>query len=99
MSYFSLSLRVAGALIALLPGAGLVAAQADVPVPKSSAPAKTFPADLVKAGESSFGQNCAFCHGKDTGGGESGPDLTRSKLVGEDVNGEKLGPVIRNGQG
>ena len=29
----------------------------------------------------SFSQDCAFCHGRDAGGGETGPDLTRSKLV------------------
>jgi cytochrome c oxidase cbb3-type subunit 3 len=54
--------------------------------------------ELVKAGESSFVQQCAFCHGRDTGGGEDGPDLTRSKLVTEDVGGDKIGPVVRNGR-
>src|SRR6202043_263137 len=52
----------------------------------------------VKAGESSFVQQCAFCHGRDTGGGEDGPDLTRSKLVAEDKGGDKIGPVVRNGR-
>src|SRR5437016_11002553 len=55
-------------------------------------------ADLVKAGESTFVQQCAFCHGRDTGGGESGPDLTRSKLVADDVDGSQIGPVVRNGR-
>ncbi|MBW8747690.1 MAG: c-type cytochrome [Acidobacteria bacterium] len=45
-----------------------------------------------------FIQNCAFCHGKDAGGGETGPDLTRSKLVTGDKNGEAIGAVIRNGR-
>jgi cytochrome c oxidase cbb3-type subunit 3 len=54
--------------------------------------------EVVKAGESSFVQQCAFCHGRDTGGGEDGPDLTRSKLVAEDVGGDKIGPVVRNGR-
>ena len=49
--------------------------------------------ELVKAGESSFVQQCAFCHGRDTGGGEDGPDLTRSKLVTEDVGGDKPPPL------
>jgi len=31
-------------------------------------------------------------------GGESGPDLTRSKLVTEDVDGDKIGAVVRNGR-
>ena len=55
----------------------------------------TAPAD---AGQSAFVQQCAFCHGRDAGGGEDGPDLTRSKLVGEDVAGDKIGPIVRNGR-
>ena len=73
-------------------------AQADVPIPKSVVQ-KTYSAEAAAAGESAFVQNCAFCHGRDTGGGESGPDLTRSMLVTEDVDGDKIGPVIRNGKG
>jgi cytochrome c oxidase cbb3-type subunit 3 len=49
-------------------------------------------------GESLFTQNCAFCHGRDAGGGEEGPDLTRSKLVAEDVGGNKIGVVVLNGR-
>jgi cytochrome c oxidase cbb3-type subunit 3 len=49
-------------------------------------------------GESLFVQNCAFCHGRDAGGGEEGPDLTRSKLVAEDIGGNKIGPVVLNGR-
>jgi cytochrome c oxidase cbb3-type subunit III len=54
--------------------------------------------DLVKAGQDQFVQACAFCHGRDAGGGEEGPDLTRSKLVAEDVNGNLISPVVRNGR-
>ncbi len=50
------------------------------------------------AGASKFVQDCGFCHGRDAGGGEDGPDLTRSKLVAEDVAGDKIGPVVRNGR-
>jgi cytochrome c oxidase cbb3-type subunit III len=53
---------------------------------------------LVEQGQSRFVQDCAFCHGRDAGGGETGPDLTRSKLVADDVNGDKIGPVVRNGR-
>jgi cytochrome c oxidase cbb3-type subunit 3 len=60
--------------------------------PKSYSPA------LVQSGGALFRQDCSFCHGRDAGGGESGPDLTRSKLVTEDVSGSKIGPVIRNGR-
>jgi cytochrome c oxidase cbb3-type subunit 3 len=73
-------------------------AQADVPIPKSVVQ-KTYPAEAAAAGESAFVQNCAFCHGRDAGGGESGPDLTRSDLVTQDVDGSTIGPVIRNGKG
>jgi cytochrome c oxidase cbb3-type subunit 3 len=52
----------------------------------------------VGAGNALFLQNCAFCHGKEAGGGESGPDLTRSKIVSADKNGEGIGTVIRNGR-
>src|SRR5579871_1165052 len=64
-----------------------------------NAPArKAYPQDLIDSGNSLFQQNCAFCHGRDATGGESGPDLTHSRLVGEDVNGNKIGLVVRNGR-
>ena len=45
-----------------------------------------------------FQQNCAFCHGRDAAGGETGPDLTRSKLVAQDVAGDKIAEVLRQGR-
>ena len=60
--------------------------------------ARTYPPALVSTGETVFVQHCAFCHGRDTGGGESGPDLTRSKLVADDVDGSQIGPIVRNGK-
>jgi cytochrome c oxidase cbb3-type subunit III len=66
---------------------------------QSSAPArKSYPPALVQSGKSLFQQDCSFCHGRDAGGGESGPDLTRSKLVTQDVAGDKIGAVVRNGR-
>jgi cytochrome c oxidase cbb3-type subunit 3 len=53
---------------------------------------------MIESGASLFQRNCSFCHGRDAGGGESGPDLTRSKLVTEDVDGNKIGSVVRNGR-
>src|SRR3984885_3742876 len=50
------------------------------------------------AGGALFQQNCAFCHGRDAMGGETGPDLTRSKLVLSDVNGSKISAVVREGR-
>ncbi|MGA9511112.1 MAG: cytochrome c [Candidatus Sulfotelmatobacter sp.] len=72
-------------------------AQSEVPqngvgVPQSYSPA------LAQKGRALFQQDCSFCHGRDAGGGETGPDLTRSKLVTEDVDGDKIGAVVRNGR-
>lgn len=53
---------------------------------------------LAAAGASTFQQNCAFCHGRDAAGGETGPDLTRSKLVKADVGGDKIAEVVRDGR-
>ncbi len=66
--------------------------------PRSTGESKTYPASLVQQGAALFRQDCSFCHGRDATGGESGPDLTRSKLVATDVNGNKITPVIRNGR-
>ena len=59
---------------------------------------KTYPASLVEQGAALFRQDCSFCHGREATGGESGPDLTRSKLVAADVSGEKIAAVVRNGR-
>lgn len=56
------------------------------------------PAGLVAAGGALFQQNCAFCHGRDAMGGESGPDLTRSKLVLSDKSGDRITTVVREGR-
>jgi cytochrome c oxidase cbb3-type subunit 3 len=53
---------------------------------------------LAERGGPVFLQQCGFCHGRDAGGGEDGPDLTRSKLVAADVEGDKIAPVIREGR-
>lgn len=53
---------------------------------------------LVKTGQALFQQDCAFCHGRDAGGGETGPDLTGSSLVASDVHGNKISEVVRNGR-
>ena len=50
------------------------------------------------AGGALFQQNCAFCHGRDAMGGETGPDLTRSKLVLGDTDGSKIAQVIKEGR-
>ena len=49
-------------------------------------------------GQMLFAARCGFCHGRDAAGGETGPDLTSSPLVKDDVGGDKLIPVIRDGR-
>lgn len=79
-------------------------APAVAPATQNAGPATTAntpnPLDpaLVEAGGSLFKQNCAFCHGRDAGGGETGPDLTRSKLVAADAGGDKIGDVVLHGR-
>lgn len=59
---------------------------------------QSYPPEQVQAGQTLFSAQCGFCHGRDAAGGESGPDLTRSALVAEDIRGDKIGPVVRNGR-
>jgi mono/diheme cytochrome c family protein len=53
---------------------------------------------LADAGATLFQQNCAFCHGRDAQGGESGPDLTQSRIVRRDRGGNLISDVVRNGR-
>ena len=62
------------------------------PLPRAQAPSPTAP------GQTLFAARCGFCHGRDAAGGETGPDLTSSALVRDDVGGDKLIPVIRDGR-
>src|SRR4051812_32153841 len=66
--------------------------------PPATAVAQTYPAEQVQAGRAIFASQCAFCHGRDAMGGETGPDLTRSPVVAEDVRGDKIVAVIRSGR-
>lgn len=66
--------------------------------PTPPATAQTYPREQVEAGATRFAAQCGFCHGRDTAGGEAGSDLTRSELVGSDVRGDKLIPMIRSGR-
>jgi cytochrome c oxidase cbb3-type subunit 3 len=84
-----------------------LAVSAQSPTQSTPAPGKVkandtipaaYPLALVQSGASLFRQNCSFCHGRDAGGGESGPDLTRSKLVTQDIDGDKIGAVVLNGR-
>jgi cytochrome c oxidase cbb3-type subunit III len=86
----------AACLLIIFAAASLAAAQDTKP--PAAPPAKPFPPALVSAGEARFIQQCAFCHGRDAAGGEDGPDLTRSKLVTDDRDGDQIGSVVRNGR-
>ncbi len=96
-----------GCLAALLEIASLSPAQSVNPTvqtpsairqPSKTAKPQTYPPALVKSGEAVYQGNCTFCHGRDAGGGETGPDLTHSKLVADDVKGDKISDVVRNGR-
>ncbi len=63
-----------------------------------SSAGKTYPPKVVAAGGDLFRQNCSFCHGRDATGGESGPDLTRSRLVARDIGGDRIGQIVRFGR-
>jgi cytochrome c oxidase cbb3-type subunit 3 len=60
--------------------------------------AQTYPPEVVQRGQTLFAANCGFCHGRDAMGGETGPDLTRSALVAEDVRGDKIIPLVHTGR-
>ena len=71
---------------------------ASAPAQSTEAKPQTYSQAQIDSGKALFRQNCGFCHGRDATGGETGPDLTRSKLVADDENGDKIGPVVRNGR-
>ena len=66
-------------------------------LPRSAA-AQTYPADQVQAGQRLFAAQCGFCHGRDAMGGETGPDLARSAFVRDDVTGDRMRAVLRDGR-
>ena len=96
--------RHGNVLVAGLWVVSLATAQAPANKPSPSkveqiaAAAKSYAPEIVQQGKALFRKDCSFCHGRDAGGGETGPDLTRSKLVTADVDGNKIGPVVRNGR-
>jgi len=75
-----------------------VAAQTAKPIPLKKVAPPAPPSAGAMRGKPMFVQNCAFCHGRDAAGGETGPDLTRSRLVMRDVTGDKIRGVIHTGR-
>ena len=66
--------------------------------PQAGANLPAYTAEQIQAGQALFAGQCSFCHGRDAAGGEGGPDLTASELVAQDIHGEKIGQVVRNGR-
>ncbi len=55
------------------------------------------PPQQVARGQQLFRSNCAFCHGSDARGGETGPNLVRDVIVLRDQSGELITPIVQNG--
>jgi mono/diheme cytochrome c family protein len=105
-----LGLAPKSALVALCSFFLCIAAVAQSPKPPASAqkkaPRRVRPRSIVsadftkidtaavKGGKTLFESHCAFCHGANARGGESGPDLLRSSVVLTDVNGNKIEPIV-----
>jgi len=79
---------------------------ADQPQIEIVNPNATFPAqqralpsaDVIERGDGLYQVNCMACHGADLrGGDQGGPNLLRSTIVLNDVEGEIIGEVIRIG--
>ena len=73
-------------------------AQQGAPSASQATPPQPAPTEQVQKGQSLFATQCAFCHGRDATGGETGPDLTSSELVEKDVDGREIGLVMRSGR-
>jgi cytochrome c oxidase cbb3-type subunit 3 len=59
---------------------------------------KIYDQATLDRGKKEFVANCGFCHGPSAKGGEGGPDLLRSELVLDDVDGKAIAPVVLNGR-
>jgi cytochrome c oxidase cbb3-type subunit 3 len=66
--------------------------------PASAQAASTASPSAPERGKELFARHCSFCHGRDAAGGESGPDLTRSRLVARDVRGDRIRAVVHDGR-
>jgi cytochrome c oxidase cbb3-type subunit 3 len=93
-----LGITAIAALLTLWIASAVVRAQASAKRPVPSAAAQKATAAQVDAGRGRFAAQCGFCHGRDAAGGETGPDLTRSAVVAEDVRGNKIGAIVRAGR-
>ena len=92
----ALILLLAASSIAVGQGRG-AQSPASVRPPQTVTP-QSYPPELVQAGQVRFASECGLCHGRDAGGSDTGPDLTRSLLVAEDNRGDKIGTLVRAGR-
>src|SRR5260370_23284875 len=63
------------------------------PVAKSTATPQQ-----IQTGQKLFSARCGVCHGRDARGGRGGPNLIASAPVAQDVQGDRIGPVVRKGR-
>ncbi len=94
------------ALIAAAFGRVAVAQDAGGPQIEIANPNATFLAqqralpstEVIERGNGLYQVNCMACHGRDLRGGDGGgPNLLRSDIVLNDVEGEVIGELLRNG--
>src|SRR5580765_4811175 len=85
---------LAGACVS--PISNLAQAQNAAPrrVPQAYPDRPHAPQEVLDRGRAIYGVNCAFCHGSDAGGGETGPNLHRSQVVLNDKAGELILPIV-----
>jgi cytochrome c oxidase cbb3-type subunit III len=89
---------IAGSCLALSQGRGGQAQSPASTRPPQTVTPQTYPAEQVQLGQVRFAAQCALCHGRDAGGSDTGPDLTRSMVVAEDLRGNRIGPLVRSGR-
>ena len=100
--------RIGSILLVSLPVALAASAQTPLPAP-STGPGqipqtgvdrlRAFDPAAVERGRTAFGGKCASCHRANARGGQgfSGPDLIRSVLVLQDINGRQIGASLEAG--
>lgn len=96
----------AALIVSAWTASGFAQAQGDAPQIEIANPNATFPAqqralppaEVIERGDGLYQVNCLACHGADLrGGDQGGPNLLRSTVVLNDVEGELIGEVVRNG--
>ena len=99
---------IIAAVVVLAAWSHTVASQeaGDTPALEIANPNATFPAqqralpsaETVERGDGLYQVNCMACHGADLrGGDQGGPNLLRSAIVLNDIEGELIGEIVRSG--